>query len=197
MLHLCRIVLAGEGVTGSMIGIVGGGSPTAASEVRPSPYNVHAWHVACGVWRVACGVWRVACGMWHVKAHARANECAARRCRRRVSTMRLDRALTARPLCVSAVCAAQLFTDMMLGAPVAMSACLVSWCRLPRALAAACLYALRLLGGYASLGFVKSFARWFIAWWCGPIFARWEALGGATAFEERAIRRVHELESLD
>ena len=90
-----------------------------------------------------------------------------------------------------------LFTDMMLGAPVAMSACLVSWCHLPHALAAACLALLRLLGGYASLSFVKRLATWFVGLWCGPCFARWSALGGAAAFQERAIQRMSKIEEMD
>lgn len=122
MLHLSRLVVASGGISGAMVGVVGGGTPEGASD---------------------------------------------------------------------------LFTDMMLGAPVAISACLVSWCRLPRALAAACLTILRFIGGYASLGFVKRLAAWFISWWCGPCFTRWPDLGGKAAFDERTVQRMSKIEEID
>ena len=122
MLHLSRLIVASGGISGAMVGVVGGGSTQGASN---------------------------------------------------------------------------LFTDMMLGAPVAMSACLVSWCRLPSALASVCLTVLRVFGGYASLGFVKRIAAWFIGWWCAPCFTRWADLGGAKAFEERTAQRMSQIEEMD
>ena len=122
MLHLSRLIVASGGISGAMVGVVGGGSPQGASN---------------------------------------------------------------------------LFTDMMLGAPVAMSACLVSWCRLPRAITAVCLSMLRVFGGYASLGFIKRIAAWFIGWWCAPCFTRWAELGGAAAFEERTVQRMSQIEEMD
>lgn len=89
-----------------------------------------------------------------------------------------------------------LATDIMLGAPAGVMACLISWL-LPPIFGWLCLRVVQFFAElYAGSPSVKRITSSFLTWWTGAFYERWDEhvkLG----FEERSLRRMCALVKLD
>ena len=90
---------------------------------------------------------------------------------------------------------ADLSVDICIGAPVAMSACVITWwC--PSFLSPLALCFVQRFRVFTSWRLLKAAVRWFITWFCGPMHRRWKG-EIQPGWEGRALSRMRALEKLD